>query len=385
MTVYALHRRGAHAARWLATVDEAYAEMARLIDAAVHSVRLETYLLREQGPAVALREALLRARTRGVAVWVLLDAFGSEGVHREFLAPLGEAGAAVAHFNPQRLLRRSFRNHRKLLACDGGHAIVGGFNVGPEYAGDGVTHGWCDTGVYLAGPVVHQLEASFDAMFRLAPFTPPALNHFRRIVRRGLAPVPHEDAPVQLLLAGPGTRGRLLRHRLGADLARAHDVAIASAYFLPSRGFRRLLYRAAWRGQARLLLTGRSDVPVARLAAERLYGRLLTRGVRIFEYQPQILHAKLVLADDVAWVGSANLDWRSLHINYELLLRFRWPELVADARRWYEQALGEAEQLHYSGWRARRGQWRRVLSWLAYWLLARLDPLVARRGARSIH
>ncbi len=118
------------------------------------------------------------------------------------------------------------------------------------------------------------------------------------------------------------------------------DVAIASAYFLPSRGLRRLLYAVARHGKVRLLLAGRSDVPIARLAAERLYGRLLSRRVRIFEYQPQILHAKLVIVDDVAYVGSANLDRRSLHINYELLLRFEWPELVTDARRWFAQDPG---------------------------------------------
>jgi len=383
VTRYVLHRNGAHAARWLATVDEGYAQMTRLIDAAAHSVRLETYLLREHGPAEGLCEALLRARARGVAVWLLLDAFGSEGMRRDFLAPLRQAGVAVALFNPQRWLRRSFRNHRKLLACDGEHAVLGGFNVGPEYAGDGVTHGWCDTGVYVNGPVVHRLEATFDAMFRLAPFTPHALNRFRRLVRHGFGHAADAEAPVQVLLAGPGTHGSMLRHRLGHDLARAREVAIASAYFLPSRGFRRLLYRAAWQGRTRLLLAGRSDVPVARLAAEWLYGRLLARGVRIFEYQPQILHAKLVLADDVAYVGSANLDWRSMHINYELLLRLDWPELVADARDWFERSLSAAEQLDYPRWKARRGRWRRLASFLAYWLLARLDPLVARRGFRT--
>ncbi len=383
MTGFAEHRRGAHAARWIATIDEAYAQMERRIDAAAHSVRLETYLLREEGPATWLREALLRASARGVEVHVLLDAFGAEGVHREFLAPLRDAGVAIAIFNPGRWLRRSFRNHRKLLACDGEHAVLGGFNIAPEYAGDGVTRGWCDTAVYVGGPVVQKLEASFDAMFRLAPFTPHALHRFRRAARHGLTEAA-ADSPVRLLLAGPGTHGRQLRHTLGHDLARASDVAIASAYFLPSRGLRRLLYAIAHRGRVELLLAGQSDVPLARLAAERFYGRLMARGVRIFEYQPQVLHAKLVLVDGVAYVGSANLDRRSLHINYELLLRFDWPELAADARHWYEAALMAAQPLERAVLRQRRGPWRRLLSFLAYWLLARADPLVAKRGFRTI-
>jgi cardiolipin synthase len=381
---FSQHTRGAHTARWIATIDDAFAEMERRIDAATHSVRLETYLLREEGPATWLRDALLRARARGIEVRVLLDAFGSEGLRREFLAPLRDAGVAIAIFNPQRWLRRSFRNHRKLLTCDGGHAVLGGFNIAPEYVGDGVTRGWCDTAVYVGGPVVPQLEASFDAMFRLAPFTPHALHRFHRSVRHGLVEAAADAAPVRLLLAGPGTHGRLLRLTLGRDLARARDVAIASAYFLPSSALRRLLYLIAARGEVSLLLAGRSDVPLARLAADHFYGRLMGRGVRIFEYQPQILHAKLVLIDDVAWVGSANLDRRSLHINYELLLRFEWPELVADARRWYAQALAAAAPLDQAQWKARSGPLRRVLSFLAYWLLARVDPLLARRGFRTV-
>lgn len=380
---YVEHRLGAHRARWIATIDQAYAEMERRIEAAAHCIRLETYLMREEGPANWLREALLRARARGVEVRILRDAFGTEGVSAGFLQPLRDAGATIVTFNPQRWLRRAFRNHRKLLTCDGEHAVLGGFNIAPEYAGDGITHGWLDTAVYVGGPIVQQLEASFDAMLKLAPFTPHALHRFRHAMRHGFAAA-DPGAPVQLLMAGPGTRGRLLRHRLGADLAHAKDVDIATAYFLPSRSLRRLLYRVARRGAVRLLLAGQSDVPLARLAAERLYGRLLARAVRIFEYQPQILHAKLVIADDVAYVGSANLDRRSLHINYELLLRLHWPALVQDARHWFEQALASAEALDRRQLAARRGLARRFASWISYYLLARLDPLVARRGFRTI-
>lgn len=360
-------------------------EMERRIDAATACVRLETYLMREDGPATWLRAALLRARERGVAVRVLVDAFGCEGLRPGFLEPLRDAGAELAVFNPQRLLRRAFRNHRKLLACDSAHAIVGGFNLGPEYAGDGVTHGWCDTGVYVGGPVVAQLEHGFDAMFELARFTPRAFRRFRAAARTAPGADTDPDAPVRMLQSGPGLPRRVLRDALRRDLAAARNVWIASAYFLPGFSIRRLLYRAArGPGRVRVLLTGRSDVPLARLAAEHLYRRLLLRKVRIREYQPQILHAKLVIMDDVVHVGSCNLDRRSLHINYELLLRFDWPELAADARQWYRQAAAVSTRVHRRQWLAARGMWPRLVSRLAYVLLARIDPLVARRGFRTI-
>jgi cardiolipin synthase len=382
---------GSHRARWLASVDEAYAEMARLIGAATRAVRLETYLMREAGPATELRELLLHACARGVKVQILIDAFGSEDLPADFLQPLRVAGAAVAVFNPQRWLRRSFRDHRKLLTCDGEHAVIGGFNIGPEYAGDGVSRGWCDTGLAVSGPIVATLERSFDAMFGLAPFLPGCLRRFRKSVRQprrarhladaGTAPA----AAVSLLRIGPGLpRGQLAR-AVRHDLRSAHDVAITSAYFLPSLRLCRLLYRVArGTGRVRLLLAGRTDVPIARLAAERFYGRLMRRRVQILEYQPQVLHAKLLVLDDIVYVGSANLDRRSLRINYELLLRLDWPELAADARQWFETALEQAMAVDWQRWRTARSPWRRLLSYLAYLLLARVDPYVARRGLRAI-
>lgn len=385
---------GEHRARWLGTVDDAYVEMRRLIDGARFQIRCETYLMREDGPAQWLRESLLAARGRNVDVWLLIDAFGSEQVGDAFLQPLRAAGVHVAIFNPKRLLRLSFRNHRKLLAVDGDSAVVGGFNIAPEYAGDGVSHGWCDTGVRISGPIVLELERSFDALWHLAPFTPAALRAWRRAevlsrragITTGLAMKRiASPPPVSLLLGGPAVHRSVLRRSLRLQLGRARDVCIASAYFLPSSRVRRMMYRALERGgRLRVLLAGRSDVPLAQRAAEHLYARLMRRGVRLFEYQPQVLHAKLLVMDDTVFVGSCNLDRRSLHINFELLLRLEWPELAADARQWYDSALAHARALQPRQWSAGRGFARRVGSWLAYMLLSRVDPLIARRRFRAI-
>lgn len=384
---------GEHRARWLATVDDAYAQMRSLVDAARLQVRCETYLMREEGPAQWLRAALIAARARGVEVWLLIDAFGSEQAGEAFLQPLRDAGVHVGIFNPKRLLRLSFRNHRKLLAVDGATAIVGGFNIAPEYAGDGVARGWCDTGVCISGPVVRELERSFDELWRLAPFTATALRVWRGVSgqppaapRSRRSTIPRQGAaPVSLLTGGPALHRSALRRSLRFDLHRARDVVIASAYFLPSSRVRRMMYRAIERGgRVRVLLAGRSDVPLAQRAAEYLFGRLLRRRVELFEYQPQVLHAKLLVMDDIVYVGSCNLDRRSLHINFELLLRMQWPELAADARRWYESALAQSTALSLPQWRARRSLGRRFAASLAYLLLSRIDPLIARRRFRAI-
>jgi cardiolipin synthase len=384
---------GEHRARWLATVDEAYGEMERRIEAATRSIRLETYIMREEGPATWLCTALLRARARDVEVFMLIDAFGSEGLREQFMRPLVDARIQLRIFNPKRLLRLSFRNHRKLLTVDGEHAVLGGFNIAPEYAGDGVSHGWCDTGVTIHGPIVAELEHSFDQQYRLAPFTAHTLRKFRRATggtlllrRRSARTVRSGPLPdVSVLASGPGMPQGVLRRRLRIDLFHARDVAIASAYFLPELAVRRLLYRTLrMGGRVRVLLAGRTDVPLAQRAAERLYRRLLARRVEIFEYQPQILHAKLLVMDDLVFVGSCNLDRRSLHINYELLLRLHWPELAADARRWFEHALAHSQAVNAREWKKKRSFMRRLRSRIAYLLLARIDPLVARRRFRAL-
>jgi cardiolipin synthase len=136
--------RDAHRARWLVNGDEAFAAMREIIDAARQSVRMEFYMFRPAEPAESLRASLLAAQRRGVPVSVVYDAFGSEGLPADFFDALTAAGAQVAAFNPARQLRLAFRDHRKLLVCDKQVAILGGLNIGPEYAGDGVRQGWRD-------------------------------------------------------------------------------------------------------------------------------------------------------------------------------------------------------------------------------------------------
>jgi len=380
---------GEHRARWLPDGDAAYAAMSALIDGARQRVCLESYLVRSAtadagaapDPAGRLLAALLRARTRGVPVQVLYDAFGSEGLPADFFAPLLAAGGEVRVFSAARRLRLSCRDHRKLLVCDGRLAIVGGINIAPEYAGDGVTRGWCDLALQIEGPVVAALAASFAAMYALAPVNAAAIREFRRLAS-GLSAPP---GAVRLLTSGPGwPRGRL-RHVLRADLRRARDVQCMAAYFLPPAGIRRALRRVRQRGGSVTLLLGAlSDVPVARYATEHLYARILVGGARLFEYQPQVLHAKLLVMDDVVYVGSCNLDRRSLNINYELLLRLEWPELAGQARALFAAALAHSRVVPADQWRARRHWWERWRSRIAYWLLTRVDPLLARRPLRPL-
>jgi cardiolipin synthase len=380
-----------HRAQWLPDGDAAYAAMDALIDGARELVCLESYLVRCAAPAAGVKVTvdpaarllvtLLRACARGVRVRVLYDAFGSEGLPADFFAPLRAAGGEVRVFSAARRLRLSCRDHRKLLVCDDHVAIVGGINIAPEYAGDGITHGWRDLALQIEGPVVTALAASFAAMFALAPVSATAIRTFRHLVRATAV----GGGAVRLLTSGPGWPHGRLRQALRADLQRAHAVHCMAAYFLPPAGIRRALRRVRQRGGAVTLLLGAlSDVPVARYAAEHLYARILAGGARLFEYQPQVLHAKLLVMDDTVYVGSCNLDRRSLNINYELLLRLEWPQLAAQARELFAGSLAHSRAVPAAQWHARRHWWERWRSRFAYWLLTRVDPLLARRPLRPL-
>jgi len=372
-----------HRARWLPDGDATFAAMLELVAAARVSIALESYIVRPGEPAASLVRELLAARARGVRVRVLYDAFGCEGLPDDVFGPLAAAGAEVRAFSPARRLRLAFRNHRKLLVCDERRAIVGGHNIGPEYTGDGITHGWRDLALLIEGPIGAELALTFDAMFALAPMNPGAIREFRAGVRaRGRR---ESAGPVRLLTTGPGWPAGELSRALRFDLHSARQVRCMAGYFLPPTRMRRALQRCAARGGAvQLLLAGRSDVPIARYAAEHLYGGLLAGGAQIYEYQPQILHAKFIVMDDTVYIGSCNLDRRSLNINYELLLRLEWPQLAALGRDLFGQSLIHSRPVVATSWQSGRHWWERLRSQAAYWLLSRVDPLLARRGLRSL-
>jgi len=355
--------------------------MLACIDAARHSVVLESYIYTASPLGERFRHAMVRACQRGAQVRVLIDALGSFGLSDDFWKPLTEVGGQVRWFNPVSLHRLGFRNHRKLLVCDGKVGFVGGFNIAPEYEGDGITCGWCDLGLKLEGPLVQQLERSFHEMFARAGFRHKRFARLLRSPARRTVSASHE----QLLLSGPGRGVSPIKKALKRDLDRVRSVQIMVAYFLPTWQLRRQLMRLAQRGgHVQLILAGKSDVAVSRLAAQSLYPRLLKAGVQVYEYQPQILHAKLFILDDAVYVGSANLDPRSININYELVVRFADPQTAQQAREVFQGCLAHSQEITLKQWTSQHSLWRRLKQHWAYFLLVRLDPYIAKRQWRAL-
>jgi cardiolipin synthase len=347
----------------------------RSIDLARSSICMETFTFKDSDVGLRFRSALAAAARRGVRVRLIVDAVGSFGLRRDYFEELVAAGGATRWFNELRLASFSFRDHRKLLVVDDTQAFVGGCNIAPEYCGDGITTGWRDGGVSVSGPVAEVLAAEFDRQWERAVgqrWKFPAGGFSQRVRSEG-------GAEVEALFIKPGLGRNPLRQALRRNLATAKDVVITSAYFLPSHRLRHHLAQAVARGaRVRLLLAGKSDVPLMQLASRSLYPRLMNRGIGIWEYQPQVLHAKLIIVDDVVFVGSSNLDPRSLRINFEVMLRIQDANLAATARQQFEADLAQRsiritrETLQHG-----RSWWLRLKQRFAYWLFARLDSEVA--------
>ena len=358
---------------WLPTGAEGLEAMLVAIAAASRLVQFEMYIFTPGPLGLRFRDALVEARRRGVRVQVLLDAFGAFGLPSHFWNPLVQLGGELRWFNAFRASERyGRRNHRKLLVVDGERAIVGGFNVGEEYNGDGVTHGWRDLGLRVHGPLVAALQQSFEEMFSKAAAPIPRFPSLHKT----------PDTAVRgrhwtLLLSEPGRGHRAFKRALLHDLIRARSVQIISAYFVPTWRLRRALMRLARHGgRVQLILAGRSDIEVARLASRSLYAKLMRAGVEIYEYQPQILHAKLLVIDHVVYAGSANLDARSLNINHELMIRMADKQTAAKARTIFEGDLPRCQRIDPDNWPNSRNFLTKLMERFAYFLMARIDPHV---------
>lgn len=293
-----------------------FGRLIQAIDAAGSFVLLEMYLVESGALAERFIEAFVRAARRGVDVRLVLDGFGSMGLRQPDRDRLTSAGVELRFYNLVSLrkkLHNFLRDHRKLVIVDGRVAFVGGVGLTDEFgvAGPSGTP-WRDLVVEISGPVVSDWQHAFARTWERtgSPLSlqPPANE-----------PLTGETALGRVVLSEAWYRSALanaVARRIGVANKRAW---IMSAYFVPSRRFRKALRRAARRGvDVRLVVPGPlTDHPWVRHAARRFYGKLLRNGVRIFEYQPRVLHAKMTICDDWVSVGSSNLDRWSFKWNLE--------------------------------------------------------------------
>ena len=334
-----------NACRLLIDGKETFRTIFQAIETARGYVIVQFYIVHDDGLGRELKDRLLAASRRGVRCWLLYDNVGSKGLTDAYLSELRDAGVSVQAFVTNRQFGRqfqiNFRNHRKLVVVDGRVAFFGGLNAGDEYLGLGVLGSWRDTHIQVEGPAVMALQVSFQEDWYYACKEVPDIPFEPRVAG---------EQTVLAFASGP-TESWNLTAAIYAEII--HDVRkrlwIASPYFVPDPMLRTAIGHAALRGvDVRIILPQKPDHLLPWLSSYTFYPLMREAGVKIWRYQRGFMHQKVLLADDdLAIVGSANLDFRSFMLNFELSAVIQDAAFAKTVEKMFEKdfARSEAENL----------------------------------------
>jgi cardiolipin synthase A/B len=304
------------------------------IDAAREYILVQYYIIRDDRLGREFQNRLIARAEAGVRVYLLYDEIGCFKLPDAYTDRLRKAGVRISPFGSAHgkanRFQLNFRNHRKIVVVDGEVAYVGGFNVGDEYMGRGPKIGpWRDTNVEIAGPSVQCLQLSFLEDWYWATHAIPELDWTPR-------PVDGGSQNILVLPSGPAdTVESCTLFFLSSIHSARKRLWIASPYFVPDAQIVSALQLAALRGvDVRLLLPEKADHLLVYLSSFSYLEDCERVGVKVYRYQPGFLHQKVMLVDDnLATVGTANLDNRSFRLNFEISILFADPEVAVTVEK----------------------------------------------------
>jgi cardiolipin synthase len=349
-----------------------FPEMLRSIEEARETIHLEIYIFRSDQTGRRFAEALAKKAKEGIAVKLIYDSLGSLTSSRELFLSMEEAGVEIfeyhpiAPWSPGWRLRK--RDHRKILVVDGRVGFVGGINIGDEYAdsADG-GQGWRDTHIRLEGPAVRELQQVFLSTWikNKKAKSLPHPSYYPDLQPAG-------DLPVSLV-ASQGWKGKnQIKQAYLTGIRQARErICITNSYFVPPPGVLRELKVAAQRGvEISILVPKKSDVPVIDYACRALYAKLLRWGVRIFEWEGSILHAKTAVIDgNWSTVGSYNMDQLSFSYNLEVNVVVRGETFGKKMEAMFWEDLKQSREVIAAEW-TDRNVIEKILENTSYYLLA---------------
>lgn len=349
--------RGGNRVEILRNGDQIFPAMVKAITSAQHTIDFSTYIYWTGGPTITgFGDALIERAAAGVRVNILLDAVGSAvKIDQQLVERFRDAGAHAEWFRPPRwytLDKTNNRLHRRLLIIDGHVGFTGGTGVGEEWTGDAQDPDhWRETHLRVEGPAVRDLMGGFQENWAEATQRILAGRHLPELsafddgidvqVTRSSATKGSTDIEELFYTAIAGARERLW---------------ITTAFFVPPDAFVDALCASAGRGvDVRILVNGPEiDKEIVRRAGQRSYDTLLEGGVRIFEYQQTMLHAKTLLVDGVwASIGSNNFSNRSLALNSELSFSLSDQRIVARLEQHFHDDLNVSQEVGLASWRDR--------------------------------
>jgi cardiolipin synthase len=334
--------------------DEIFPAMLEAIAAARQRISFETYIYEEGELADLFTAALAGAAERGVRVNLVVDAVGSGGMSEKHYQRLQEAGSHAAVFNEARWYRLeevNYRTHRKLLIVDGEVAFTGGVGVADHWLGDAQDEDhWRDTMIRVRGPIVRLVEGAFYENF--------IESHSVAVPQLSLdvAPQPQDNEAIVVKSMPSGGSSDLKRLYLLTIAIARKTLDIQSPYIVTDESMRWALQDAVSRGvRVRLLMEGdETDALPVKFASRAAYDQLLGMGIELYEYQPTMMHAKVIVVDGIwSMFGSANFDNRSLELNDELNIAVMDRDLARRLTGSFEGDLQRSRRIELDAWRQR--------------------------------
>ncbi len=301
---------------------ETFAHIVKALQDATNHIHLEYYIVRSDEIGNEIKDILIEKAKQGVNVRFLYDAVGCFQLSKYYVQQLQDAGVEMVAFAPVKMPllnhRINYRNHRKIIVVDGQIAFVGGLNIGDEYLGKNEYFGhWRDTHLFVRGEAVRSLQLIFlrdwyymtrETLLKPSYLSPdlPSANHL---------------GGVQMIASGPDTRWEVIKKLFFSMITSAKkSIWIASPYFVPDEDILSALKIAALSGvDVRILVPNRPDKRIVFHASRSYFPELLEAGVKIYEYNRGFMHSKILIVDkEIASIGTANMDMRSFHLNFEV-------------------------------------------------------------------
>jgi len=340
--------------------DETFPVMLDEIRKAKTSITFAQYLYEDGSIARDLAHAFADRCRAGIKTTILLDRHGSGKVPSEIIATMKDAGCYVEYFRrveadgiifPWKLLRYNYRSHRRVLVIDGRVGFTGGYGISEAWTGNGRTpEHWRDTNARIEGPVVRFLQTAFaESWLEATGIAIGGDDYFPHLEPTG-------NLSAQIVKSSPtgGSFQNYMLFLLSINSAKT-SILITNPYFIPDKVMTNSLLRAAERGvRVVVLVPGKSDSHFTYTASRSHYGKLLLGGVKVFEYQASLMHAKTIVADGVwATIGSTNFDNRSFALNQEINVTVYDKGIAQKLEQIFSDDLKYSKEITYEAWQSR--------------------------------
>ncbi len=339
--------------------EEKFPEVMKALEAATHSIHIQYYIYDNDQIGNQLKDLMVRKAREGVKVRFIYDDFGSNGLKKKFIRQLQEGGVEVYPFYKIYLVflasRLNYRNHRKVIIIDGRIGFTGGINVSDKYINNPGSSQlyWRDSHIRIEGPAVLNLQYHFLADWNFC-------SDQNLVPNRELFPMPVRMPDftmlTQIAVSGPDyPRPDIMLSYFTAIANAQKKIYITTPYFIPNNSIYDAIVKAALSGcDVRLLVPGESDSRLVNAASQSYFEPLLECGVKIYLYRKGFVHAKTMVVDDtLSMVGSANIDFRSFDLNFELNTIIYDQEFCVSMTKTFFHDLDSAEELHLTTWQER--------------------------------